>query len=75
MAQHNLTMYVDDVNIAEFNFSVIEYRIPSYLKRKNSGVDIPGAHGTRLVPSALSSSSLIVKAVCSGATSESVNMK
>ena len=75
MARRQLTMYIDDIDILQFDIKVIDYEIPSYPKRKNTGVNIPGAHGTKLVPSTLASSTLIANVVCSGNTPESVNTK
>lgn len=65
-------LLVDDKNVERFGIQLIDYELQSYVKRKTTGIDIPGAHGAQSVPSSLSSNSLIVNVVCTGNSSDEV---
>ena len=60
------TLLVDDTDIEKFGMKLVEYETSSYVDRKVKGVDIPGAHGTQAVPSALASSEFRASVVCTG---------
>lgn len=66
------TLLVDDKNVERFGMKLIDYELQPYIKRKTTGIDIPGAHGAQAVPSSLSSNSLVAKIVCSGNSSNDV---
>lgn len=70
-----LSMTIDDRDISEFGLKLVEYKTDSFPKKKTPGVDIPGAHGLQVVPSALSSRKLEVTIVCEDTTAEKVNDK
>ena len=75
MALHEFTMYVDDVDIADYNMKLQKYEVQSYATRKTTGIDIPGAHGTQAVPSALASSGFTVWLICADTDVDSVTTK
>lgn len=75
MKQPEFTVFVDDNNIDWYGMKLIGYEIQSYLRRKNTGTDIPGAHGTQAVPSALASSEFKVRLACTGNNADDVNTK
>lgn len=60
------TLLVDDKDIEMFGMALVSYETQSYVGRKTTGVDIPGAHGTQAVPSALSSSGFFANVICVG---------
>ena len=60
------TLLVDDKDIDLYGMALVSYETQSYVGRKTTGVDIPGAHGTQAVPSALSSSGFIANVICTG---------
>lgn len=66
------TLIVDDRNVEQFGIKLIDYEVQPYVKRKTTGINIPGAHGTQAVPSSLSSNSLVAKVVCSGNDADDV---
>lgn len=72
MKTPTFTMLIDDIDIETFGLKLISYETQSYVGRKNIGMDIPGAHGTQPVPSALSSSGFVASVVCSGKNAEQV---
>ena len=71
----NFTMLVDDTDIFQYGMLLVDYETPTYIGRKTTGLDLPGAHGTQSVSSALSSSSFSVNLVCSGDTPEEVHAR
>lgn len=75
MKPGEFTVYVDDTNIEYYGMRLVGYEIQSYSKRKTLGTDVPGAHGTQPVPSALSSAPFIVKVVCTGNDADELNTK
>lgn len=75
MSRKNFTAYIDDSDISLYGLKLVGYEIQSYAKRKLIGVDIPGAHGTQSVPSALASHDFFVNVVCVGADADEVNTK
>lgn len=68
-------LLVDDTNIEKFGMKLVEYETSSYVDRKVSGVDIPGAHGTKAVPSALASSEFRATVVCTGRDADEVQSR
>lgn len=60
------SILVDGVDIKLYGMKLQSYEIQSYVKRKTNGIDIPGAHGTQAVPSALASNSFVAKVICTG---------
>ena len=60
------TMSIDDKDIELFGMRLVNYETSSYVGRKTKGVDVPGAHGTQAVPSALSTSIFVANVVCTG---------
>lgn len=75
MRLREFTMYVDDTDIEIYNMRLVKYEVQSYAKRKTIGINIPGAHGTQSVPSALESADFVVSLVCTGTDTDSVNTK
>ena len=75
MKRREFTAYVDDMDIALYGMKLANYEIPSYAKRKTVGTDVPGAHGTQAVPSALSSGTFTANVVCVGSDADEVNTK
>lgn len=75
MATNRFTMLIDDNDISQFGMKLMSYEKSSYIKRKTSGVDIPGAHGTQAVPSALASNDFFAQVVCSGKNPNDVHRK
>lgn len=69
------TMMVDDKDIEEFGMRLVNYETSSYVGRKTKGVDIPGAHGTQSVPSALSTSQFLANVVCTGRDADEVQTR
>ena len=75
MSRKDFTAYIDDMDIGLYGMKLVGYEIQSYAKRKIVGVDIPGAHGTQAVPSALASPDFFVNVVCVGSDPDDVNTK
>lgn len=75
MKPGEFTVYVDDTNIEYYGMRLVSYEIQSYSKRKTLGTDVPGAHGTQPVPSALASAPFIVNVVCTGQDADELNTK
>ena len=75
MASREFTMYVDDVSVESYNMKLVKYEVQSYAKRKTMGVNIPGAHGTQGVSSALASTDFLVWLICTGTDADDVNAK
>ena len=69
------TMVIDDKDIELFGMRLINYETSSYVGRKSKGVDIPGAHGTQAVPSALSTSVFLANVVCTGKDADEVQTR
>lgn len=69
------TLLVDDTDIEKFGMKLVEYETSSYVDRKVRGVDIPGAHGTQAVPSALASSGFRATVVCTGRDADEVQSR
>ena len=69
------TMLIDDKDIEEFGIRLVNYETSSYVGRKSIGVDIPGAHGTQSVPSALSTSTFFADVVCTGKDADEVQTR
>lgn len=68
MAIPGFTMLIDDNDISQYSMALVSYQTKSCIERKVTGVDIPGAHGTQQVPSALSSNSFTANIICTGAS-------
>lgn len=66
------TLLVDDKDIELFGMKLVNYETQSYIGRKVTGVDIPGAHGTQAVPSSLTSNSFFANVVCAGKDADEV---
>ena len=75
MTRQKFTVLVDDTDIDFFGMKLVDYEIQSYAKRKSVGTDIPGAHGTQEVPSALASGTFVVNVVCQGSDPDDVSTK
>lgn len=75
MSIQGFTLLIDGKDIKMFGMSLVSYEIQSYVKRKTTGVDIPGAHGTQSVPSALSSSGFTAKVICTGKDADDVHTR
>lgn len=69
------TMIVDDKDIEHFGMRLINYETSSYVGRKTKGVDVPGAHGTQEVPSALSTRIFLANVVCTGKDADEVHTR
>lgn len=69
------TMLVDDKDIELFGMRLVNYETSSYVGRKTKGVDVPGAHGTQAVPSALSTSVFLANVVCTGTNADEVQSR
>lgn len=69
------TAYIDDTDIDNFGMKLKGYETQSYVRRKTTGVDIPGAHGAQEVPSALSTNGFTMFVVCTGRDADEVNTK
>ena len=66
MSVPEFTLIIDDRDIKSFGIQLVGYKIQSYVGRKTLGVDIPGAHGTESVPSALSAGSFVANVIIVG---------
>lgn len=75
MDKSAFTMFVENRDIKEFGIRLVGYETQPYVARKTAGVDIPGAHGTATVPSALDSNSFKTNFVCSGNSATEVNVR
>ena len=75
MNPRNFTMLVDDFDIELYDMKLVNYEIQSYAKRKTLGVNVPGAHGTQYVPSAIESPDFFARLICTGKDTDSVNAK
>lgn len=75
MITPSFTMLVDDIDIEEFGMKLVKYEAASYLSRKTTGEDIPGVHGTSIVPSALSARPLTAEVIITGWTADEVHRR
>ena len=66
------TLLINDINIESFGMKLVNYETQSYIGRKVTGVDIPGAHGTQAVPSSLTSNKFFANVVFTGKDTEEV---
>ena len=66
------TLLVDDKDIELFGMKLKNYETQSYIGRKVTGVDIPGAHGTKAVPSSLTSNTFFANVVFTGKDADEV---
>lgn len=66
MMMPGFTILIDDKDIEIFGIKLVDYETQSYVDRKVTGIDIPGAHGTKSVPSSLSSNTFFANVVCTG---------
>lgn len=66
------TLLVDDKDIELFGMKLKNYETQSYIGRKVTGVDIPGAHGTQAVPSSLTSNTFFANVVFTGKDADEV---
>lgn len=75
MATKEFSMIIDDKDIEQFGMRLVNYETSSYVARKTKGVDVPGAHGTQAVPSALSTRVFVANIVCTGKDAEEVQTR
>lgn len=73
MGNTKFTMLVDDIDIEDFGIRLVNYETSAYVGRKVKGVDVPGSHGARLVPSALTTSGFFANVVCTGKDADEVH--
>lgn len=75
MSVSNFTMLIDDKDIRSFGMILVGYKIQAFVERKTMGVDIPGAHGTQAVPSALSANHFTANVIFTGHNSDEVHAR